>query len=263
MPFGGVKASGVAREGGLHSLDFYSEESTICMKLGQRKPPPMPGRAAQPPQPRIELTADPPALAQRTPATAAASASATSTAAAAAAAAAAIATASAARPPAGLARNGSRAFSTTSASASGEDEGFVTSAPKPMGAYAHVREAGGLLYLAGIGPRDPATDCVPGGPVEAPDGRLNDYDVSAQTRQCITNVRTVLESQGLGLHSVVDVHAFLIDIKRDFAAFNAEYAAAFGQLPEPPVRTTVEVGQLPPGGRIAVELKVTARAPPA
>ena len=52
--------------------------------------------------------------------------------------------------------------------------GNVASAPKPMGAYAHAREAGGLLFLAGIGPRDPATDSVPGGPVEAADGSLND-----------------------------------------------------------------------------------------
>ena len=43
MPFGGLKASGVAREGGEMSLDFYSETTTIALKMGQRKPPPMPG----------------------------------------------------------------------------------------------------------------------------------------------------------------------------------------------------------------------------
>ena len=31
-PFGGVKASGVGREGGSHSLDFYSELKTICVR---------------------------------------------------------------------------------------------------------------------------------------------------------------------------------------------------------------------------------------
>ena len=55
----------------------------------------------------------------------------------------------------------------------------------------------------------------------------------------------MLEAHGLGLESVVDVHAFLVDMKRDFATFNAEYAAAFGSLPEVPVRTTVEVDPLP------------------
>ncbi|MDG1709511.1 MAG: 2-hydroxymuconic semialdehyde dehydrogenase [Emcibacteraceae bacterium] len=31
-PFGGVKLSGIGREGGIHSLEFYSEPLTICMK---------------------------------------------------------------------------------------------------------------------------------------------------------------------------------------------------------------------------------------
>jgi len=44
MPFGGCKASGVAREGGESSLDFYSETSTICLKLGEKAPPSFPGR---------------------------------------------------------------------------------------------------------------------------------------------------------------------------------------------------------------------------
>jgi len=47
MPFGGVKASGVSREGGVQSLDFYSEASTICFKLGDRQPAPMPGAAGK------------------------------------------------------------------------------------------------------------------------------------------------------------------------------------------------------------------------
>ena len=32
-PFGGIKLSGIGREGGLHSLDFYSELTNICIKL--------------------------------------------------------------------------------------------------------------------------------------------------------------------------------------------------------------------------------------
>ncbi|MEC9397245.1 MAG: 2-hydroxymuconic semialdehyde dehydrogenase [Myxococcota bacterium] len=32
-PFGGVKASGIGREGGVYSLDFYSELKNICIKL--------------------------------------------------------------------------------------------------------------------------------------------------------------------------------------------------------------------------------------
>jgi aminomuconate-semialdehyde/2-hydroxymuconate-6-semialdehyde dehydrogenase len=32
-PFGGSKLSGLGREGGRHSLDFYSELKNVCIKL--------------------------------------------------------------------------------------------------------------------------------------------------------------------------------------------------------------------------------------
>jgi aminomuconate-semialdehyde/2-hydroxymuconate-6-semialdehyde dehydrogenase len=32
-PFGGSKASGIGREGGVHSLEFYTEQRNICIKL--------------------------------------------------------------------------------------------------------------------------------------------------------------------------------------------------------------------------------------
>ena len=60
------------------------------------------------------------------------------------------------------------------------------------------------------------------------------------------------------LHYFRGVQAYLVDMRRDFAAFNTEYNHAFGALKELPTRTTVEVAELPPGGRIAVELKVVA-----
>lgn len=34
MPFGGVKASGIGREGGEHSLDFFTDTKTVCIQLG-------------------------------------------------------------------------------------------------------------------------------------------------------------------------------------------------------------------------------------
>ena len=33
VPFGGVKQSGVGREGGEYSLRFFSEDKNICIKL--------------------------------------------------------------------------------------------------------------------------------------------------------------------------------------------------------------------------------------
>jgi aminomuconate-semialdehyde/2-hydroxymuconate-6-semialdehyde dehydrogenase len=32
-PFGGAKASGIGREGGVHSLEFYTELRNVCVKL--------------------------------------------------------------------------------------------------------------------------------------------------------------------------------------------------------------------------------------
>jgi aminomuconate-semialdehyde/2-hydroxymuconate-6-semialdehyde dehydrogenase len=32
-PFGGAKQSGIGREGGLHSLEFYSELRNVCIQL--------------------------------------------------------------------------------------------------------------------------------------------------------------------------------------------------------------------------------------
>ena len=35
VPFGGVKSSGVGRDGGLHSMDFWTETKNICVKIPQ------------------------------------------------------------------------------------------------------------------------------------------------------------------------------------------------------------------------------------
>ena len=32
-PFGGSKRSGIGREGGIHSLEFYTEQRNVCVKL--------------------------------------------------------------------------------------------------------------------------------------------------------------------------------------------------------------------------------------
>ncbi|MHB8632463.1 MAG: Rid family hydrolase [Thermoplasmatota archaeon] len=135
---------------------------------------------------------------------------------------------------------------------------IVPEAPRPVGAYAHARRVGDLLFLAGIGPRIPETDEVPGGPVRDAKGKARPYDVRAQTRQAIKNVEAVLRGAGASLADVLDVQVYLTDMKRDFAAFNEEYNRAFAKIGA--TRTTVEVGALPTP--IAVEFKVVARAAP-
>lgn len=127
--------------------------------------------------------------------------------------------------------------------------------PRPMGAYARYRRAGGLIFLSGMGPRDPVTDAVPGN-VYDERGRVVAYDVRAQCHAVFRNVKAVLEEAGASWEDVVDVTVFLTDMEADFAAYNEVYAEYFGATR--PARTTVGVSALPTP--IAVELKVVATA---
>jgi 2-aminophenol/2-amino-5-chlorophenol 1,6-dioxygenase alpha subunit len=127
-------------------------------------------------------------------------------------------------------------------------------APEPVGPYPHARRVGDLLYLSGIGPRTPGTNAIPGGPVRDEGGSKRAYDVAAQTRQAIANVKAILEAAGSSLEKVRDVTVFLIDMDRDFAAFNEIWREHFAAIA--PTRTTVAVSALPTP--IAVELKVVA-----
>ena len=114
-------------------------------------------------------------------------------------------------------------------------------APEPVGAYPHAREAGGLLFLSGIGPRQHGTNEIPEG-------------IEAQCRAVFDNVRTVLEAAGSNIGQLVDVTVFLTDIERDFEVYNRVYAEYFADAR--PCRTTVEVTRLPTP--IAIELKCIA-----
>jgi 2-aminophenol/2-amino-5-chlorophenol 1,6-dioxygenase alpha subunit len=138
--------------------------------------------------------------------------------------------------------------------ASGADTVRTDRAPTPVGAYPHARRVGNLLFLSGMGPRQPQTGEIPGGPVTDANGQPRAYDMEAQTRAAIENVRRVLEAAGSSLEKVLDVTAFLIDMDRDFATFNRVYAEYFERVGA--TRTTLAVSALPTP--IAVEFKVIA-----
>jgi 2-aminophenol/2-amino-5-chlorophenol 1,6-dioxygenase alpha subunit len=138
-----------------------------------------------------------------------------------------------------------------------DDEGAIRTekAPPPVGPYPHARRVGELLFLSGIGPRKPGTGEIPG-IVRDEAGSVIDHDIDVQTRAAIGNVRAILEEAGSSLAKVLDVTVYLIDMKRDFARFNAVYGEYFGHIQ--PTRTTVGVDELPTP--IAIELKVIAGA---
>ena len=105
------------------------------------------------------------------------------------------------------------------------------------GPYSPGVRAGGFLFTSGQLPARRS-------------GELIADDVRAATRQCLENVREVLEAGGASLEGVVKVTVFLADMA-DFAAMNEAYAAFFPAVP--PTRSCVQVVALPKGARIEIE----------
>jgi len=126
-------------------------------------------------------------------------------------------------------------------------------APKPVGAYPHARRVGNLLFLSGVGPRDPATNAIVGNVYDT-EGRLLSYDIDAQCRAVFANVRAILHASGASWEDLVDVTVYLTDMAHDFAAYNRVYAEYFTTAQ--PCRTTVGITALPTP--IAIELKCIA-----
>jgi 2-aminomuconate deaminase len=134
----------------------------------------------------------------------------------------------------------------------------AAAAPKAVGSYPHARRVGNLLFLSGIGPRDPLTNAIPGNEQFA-DGRVHRYDIQAQTHAVFANVRAVLEASGARWEDLADVTVFLTDMLRDFRPYNAVWAEYFPDPATSPCRTTVGITALPTP--IAIELKCIAVIP--
>lgn len=131
---------------------------------------------------------------------------------------------------------------------------MAAGAPRPVGAYAHARRHGDLLFLAGVGPRSPKDNSIPGNEYDS-QGNVIAYDIEKQTRAVIDNIRAILEASGSSLDKTIDVTVYLTDMKRDFPTFNKVYEEAFKSIQA--TRTTVEIRALPTP--IAVEFKVVAK----
>lgn len=129
----------------------------------------------------------------------------------------------------------------------------AANAPRPVGLYPHARRVGNLLFLSGIGPRDPETDEVPG-LKQSKSGNYTEFDFEAQCHSVFRNVRRVLEASGARWENLVDVTVFLTDMQRDFHTYNRIYAEYFRD--NQPCRTTVGISALPTP--IAIELKCIA-----
>lgn len=126
-------------------------------------------------------------------------------------------------------------------------------APEPVGPYPHARRVGNLLFVSGMGPRERGSKKIPGVTLDT-NGNILSYDFETQCHSVLKNIRYILEDAGSRWENIVDVTAFLINIKKDFPTFNRIYPEYFKT--NLPTRTTVEVTALPTS--IAIELKVIA-----
>ena len=126
-------------------------------------------------------------------------------------------------------------------------------ASTPLGAYPHARKAGNLLFLSGIGPRNPKDNTIPGLELDK-DGNKLKYDIEAECHAVFANVKAVLEASGSSWDKIIDVTVFLTNMKKDFPIYNKIYADYFTSVQA--CRTTVEVKSLPTP--ISIELKVIA-----
>jgi len=130
---------------------------------------------------------------------------------------------------------------------------FIENAPKPVGNYTHSIEINGVLYLSGVGPRNPNDNSIPGNKYDE-HRNLLDYDIKQQTHAVIDNVKTILRGSNSSWENLFDITVFLTDMKNDFEKFNQIYNLYFKESDA--CRTTVEVNALPTD--IAIEFKCIA-----
>lgn len=105
-------------------------------------------------------------------------------------------------------------------------------APAAIGTYSQAIRTGGLVFLSGQIPLDPAT------------GNVVDGDFAARAKQVFENLKAVAEEAGGSLDDVVKLTIFLTDLG-NFATVNEVMAGYFA---EPyPARAAVGVASLPKG----------------
>lgn len=112
------------------------------------------------------------------------------------------------------------------------------STANPLAPYTPGVRAGATLYVSGQVPLDPATKAL----VE---GEFED-----RVRQCMANVRSVLQAGGTDLDAVVKVTIFLTDMGM-FSRLNAVYGEYWSGTK--PARSCVQVAALPMGVDVEIE----------
>ncbi|KAF5102403.1 hypothetical protein D0Z03_000415 [Geotrichum reessii] len=89
-----------------------------------------------------------------------------------------------------------------------------------------------------------------------PEGKLVEghEDIQVQTRQVLTNIKSVIAAAGTTWESIVKVNVFVTDIG-DFGKINEVYKEFFNT--HAPARSLVQVAALPLGVNIEIEAVAT------
>ena len=114
---------------------------------------------------------------------------------------------------------------------------FTDKAPKAIGPYSQANQSGNLLFISGQIPINPVTGEISG-------------DISAQTRQALENLKSILAAAGATPADVVKTTVFLKNLD-DFNAMNAIYGEYFTL--DTPARSTIEVSRIPRGALVEIE----------
>jgi 2-iminobutanoate/2-iminopropanoate deaminase len=131
---------------------------------------------------------------------------------------------------------------------------YPANAAKPVGPYTPGILAGDYLYVSGQGARDAKAQMPP--------------TFEAQAKQCLENVKGVVQAAGLRLDNVVYTQVYLKDV-RNYDALNKVWATYFPK--RPPARSLVGVTMMPTDTPVEIsaiavrnqKLRRAAELPPA
>ncbi len=112
------------------------------------------------------------------------------------------------------------------------------SAPPAAGPYSPAVEANGFVFVSGQ-------------VAIHPDGADRPVSAAGQAEVVLGNIAAILGDAGLTLDDVAKSTVFLADMA-DFEAVNEVYARHFGD--DPPARSTFQVGALPRGFLVEIEV---------
>lgn len=99
-------------------------------------------------------------------------------------------------------------------------------APSSPPTYSQAVKAGGLVFVSGTAPIDPATGLIVEGPIEA------------QVAQCLRNISAILEAAGSSFDKAVSATLVMADGDK-FAAVNEEWLRWFPV--NPPARQAAKL----------------------